>query len=466
MFNRLNLWLPSLPWFRRGSEVAPLEISLTAINGMNTRVYPGFTPLVVGGVFPYTFSISAGTLPTGLSIDPDSGTISGTPTVNGTQSNIRIRVTDDDGNFEDSDPFSIQIFANLTLTGTPPSGVQNSSYNFGAGYQLVRSGGQTPWSFAVTAGTLPTGLSLNSSSGLISGTPTVVQNQTGIQVTVTDNMGYTAVLGPFAINIEDPSFSFANAEAAAIVAAMTATPLESRMQLIDDTVGALKAAGLWAKLDILYLMAAHTNQAGRLNWKSPANYALVNQGTGQPGFVADRGFNGNSSSGGPKLEAQFRAVNYVNFQWASRCYGIWSTDSAVYQQSYAIGGSSERFAELSPRFLSGGQNLFVGNIGGANDFNTPTIADGRGLFVMNRSGSAASQFYQNGVSIKTNTNTPSNPDFAADTTNTFGVGALGSNTQSTPRQTAAMFIGGSLNGTEQANLFAILEDYMQAVGAA
>ena len=41
------------------------------------------------------------------------------------------------------------------------------------------------------------------------------------------------------------------------------------MRLIDKAIGQLKMAGVWGKLDALYLLAAHTSQAALVNWKAP-----------------------------------------------------------------------------------------------------------------------------------------------------------------------------------------------------
>ena len=51
-------------------------------------------------------------------------------------------------------------------------------------------GGTGPYSFSVTLGSLPASLSLNSSTGIISGTPSAVATST-FTVTVTDALGYT-----------------------------------------------------------------------------------------------------------------------------------------------------------------------------------------------------------------------------------------------------------------------------------
>ncbi len=57
---------------------------------------------VVGGVAPYTWAISAGALPTGLTIDPSTGTVSGVPITHGTFA-YTVKVTDFLGHFSTHD---------------------------------------------------------------------------------------------------------------------------------------------------------------------------------------------------------------------------------------------------------------------------------------------------------------------------------------------------------------------------
>jgi hypothetical protein len=51
-------------------------------------------------------------------------------------------------------------------------------------------GGTSPYTFAVTSGALPTGTTLNTSSGVISGTPSAA-NTFSFTITVTDSLGFT-----------------------------------------------------------------------------------------------------------------------------------------------------------------------------------------------------------------------------------------------------------------------------------
>ena len=72
--------------------------------------------------------------------------------------------------------FTISASNVLTITtGSPlPQGTVASAYS----QTLAASGGTPPYSWSISAGSLPSGLSLNASTGVISGTPTAVVNPT------------------------------------------------------------------------------------------------------------------------------------------------------------------------------------------------------------------------------------------------------------------------------------------------
>lgn len=82
--------------------------------------------------------------------------------------------------------------------------------------------------------------------------------------------------------------SSAPAEAKALFARMTTPPTNARKAQITKLIRTLKKAGVWAKLDVLYVFAAADSQAALLNWKG-ATFNAVNHGAA---FTADRGFTG------------------------------------------------------------------------------------------------------------------------------------------------------------------------------
>ena len=127
-----------------------------------------------GGQTPYTWSISSGTLPTGLVINPSSGTISGMPTAIGTISfTVRVR-----------DANQTAAYKSLSITiQNAPLAISSTSLSFGIkgfaySQTLAATGGQAPFTWSISSGTLPAGLTLNSTTGVISGTPTTAGTST------------------------------------------------------------------------------------------------------------------------------------------------------------------------------------------------------------------------------------------------------------------------------------------------
>jgi hypothetical protein len=124
-----------------------------------------------GGSTPYTWSTAGGSFPPGLSLNSSTGVISGTPTTASTYY-FRVRVTGSNALFSEM-VFSLTINSGPTtptITTTSPmaSGTVGTVYS----QTLQATGGSTPYSWTVTGSSLPAGLSLNSSTGVISGTPT------------------------------------------------------------------------------------------------------------------------------------------------------------------------------------------------------------------------------------------------------------------------------------------------------
>ncbi len=126
---------------------------------------------VSGGTPSYTWSISSGSLPTGMSLGTTTGMISGTPTASGTF-NFAARVTDSSSPAQTKSAAMTLVVApsSLTITtATLPSGTNGTSYS----QTLQASGGTAGSRWSISSGSLPTGMSLGTTTGMISGTPTV-----------------------------------------------------------------------------------------------------------------------------------------------------------------------------------------------------------------------------------------------------------------------------------------------------
>lgn len=130
-----------------------------------------------GGTAPYTFAVTSGALPTGLTLTP-AGVLAGTPTTAGTAS-FTIRGTDANGCFA-TVAYSIVIAAAPAPPGTcppitlSPATLPNATVGSAWSQTLSASGGTAPYTYGVTAGALPSGVTLTMAGtlGLLSGTPT------------------------------------------------------------------------------------------------------------------------------------------------------------------------------------------------------------------------------------------------------------------------------------------------------
>jgi putative Ig domain-containing protein len=122
-----------------------------------------------GGSPPYSWNVSAGNLPPGLTLDPSSGVILGTPLQTGSvQFTVEMR---DSTNHAATRQCSIDVAAPVAIsTAALSNGSSGSNYSD----SIAASGGSGPFVWATTAGSLPPGLSLNPASGHITGIPLVV----------------------------------------------------------------------------------------------------------------------------------------------------------------------------------------------------------------------------------------------------------------------------------------------------
>jgi len=141
--------------------------------------------VVSGGVAPYTFSIVSGSLPPGLTLNTSTGAITGTPTTAGTY-NFTAQVVDSQGNTATS---SCSIVVSPALTLSCPTGMAQVGVAYSSA--LVASGGVAPYTFSIISGSLPPGLTLNTSTGAITGTPTTVGTY-AFTAQVVDSQGNTA----------------------------------------------------------------------------------------------------------------------------------------------------------------------------------------------------------------------------------------------------------------------------------
>ncbi|WP_454632969.1 putative Ig domain-containing protein [Bradyrhizobium cenepequi] len=150
---------------------------------------PSFMPVAgSGGTAPLSYSISP-SLPAGLNFITSNGVITGTPTATIGPTTFTVTVTDANGS-TNSNSFTLKVNSAVTATQSISSKAltQNVSTSF---TPVIGGGGTTPFSYSISP-SLPTGLTFNTSTGAITGTPSVTLATTSFTVTVTDNNNATA----------------------------------------------------------------------------------------------------------------------------------------------------------------------------------------------------------------------------------------------------------------------------------
>lgn len=163
----------------------PLESASATALQITTHVIPAGTVqsnytttlAATGGVPPYAWSSTSGQLPAGLALNSTTGTIAGTPTSAGTFSFVTtvrdskaalvsagLSVMVSPKSSTPTDASTVQI----TTSGLPVGAV-HSSY----ATNLTATGGVPPYTWSITGGLLPTGVTLAAATGAIAGTPTL-----------------------------------------------------------------------------------------------------------------------------------------------------------------------------------------------------------------------------------------------------------------------------------------------------
>ncbi len=132
---------------------------------------------------PYTYTISAGALPPGLTLDGVNGVITGIPTATGVY-NFSVTLTDSTAPDAQTKTISatITVSAPVVVACAVATGDEGQFYSS----TVSATGGSGVYTYAVTAGALPDGLTLNPATGAITGIPTRAALYS-YTITATDN---------------------------------------------------------------------------------------------------------------------------------------------------------------------------------------------------------------------------------------------------------------------------------------
>jgi hypothetical protein len=158
------------------SPIADTEISLDEamphLQVQATKVYNDLTFAAIG-------------LPDGITIDPTTGLISGTPAADDAVGDHAVTITVTDGVPSDTATASFTLKVSKVLRLDPIADVSLSKGSPLTAIHAAAHGGTPAYTYAATG--LPTGVAIDPTTGVISGTPTGSIGRSLVHVTVTDS---------------------------------------------------------------------------------------------------------------------------------------------------------------------------------------------------------------------------------------------------------------------------------------
>lgn len=255
-------------------------------------------------------------------------------------------------------------------------------------------------------------------------------------------------------NLQGPGTTY-DPDAASLFARMTVQPDDTRKALTNNLITSLKSAGLWDKLDCLWLMAAHDAQAARLNWKSAA-FTLTP--VAAPSFTADRGYTFDGAS-------SFLKTGYIP-NTHGVAYQLNTGHMSTYSKSTGINGggtiggrttSTVDQALLLPR--NGG--TFSGRINQNINPTGITVSDSSGHFTASRVDASTIRLSRNGsmlgVSSAAVTNKPQYELYIG------GINQSDTLALPTAQLLSAATVGDYLSDADNTALYVLLRDYQAAM---
>jgi hypothetical protein len=157
------------------AATAPTVTTTTVPNAQQDAAYTTTLAKTAGTPAGQTgvWSVSAGSLPAGLSLNASTGVISGTPTGSG-DSTFTVSYTENVSGLAGTQQLTLHVnpaTPPMVTTTSLPDVVKGKAYSVTLTKTAGTPGGPGSWSIA--SGTLPTGITLSASTGVLSGTPTV-----------------------------------------------------------------------------------------------------------------------------------------------------------------------------------------------------------------------------------------------------------------------------------------------------
>ena len=146
--------------------VSPVITTTSLASATQGQVNYSQTLQGTGGTTPYRWTITKGMLPQGLTLNKLTGAISGTVSSQAETETFTVTLTAASG-ASTSKVFTITVYACLQITTTSLASGTQGQANYSQ--TLQGTGGELPYTWAISQGELPSGLTLNPVTGVISG---------------------------------------------------------------------------------------------------------------------------------------------------------------------------------------------------------------------------------------------------------------------------------------------------------
>lgn len=249
-----------------------------------------------------------------------------------------------------------------------------------------------------------------------------------------------------------PPISY-SAESLAFFARLSTQPSAARKAIYARLIDALIYAGVWAKLDALYILAASDAATARTNLKS-SSYGLTS--VGSPTFEADGGYNGDNTNN-VYLETGFDpTVGTNNFTRNSASLFAYKNTNPSPDNGMIICVQDDS-GYIQPYRPDG---FFYFNVtGGANQ--NGNLASNAGLFAGSRIASNEAISYVSGIPLLVNKGGASSAPVVGKTVRIL---ADQPNYGSTS-QVAAAGCGGGLTAADNRNLYAAIQKYLSSIAS-
>lgn len=242
---------------------------------------------------------------------------------------------------------------------------------------------------------------------------------------------------------------------------MTVEPDLTRKRHINTLISSLQTAGIWDKLDVFYVMAAHDSQAARLNWKS-SSFTLTP--VASPVFTANQGYAGNGSTS--YLDTGYNAVTAGGvYALNSAHQSIWSRTNSQETAGLSLGARSTATTNQVTMLLRNVSDLGVSRTNQDSNSTGVSVTDSRGFFIGSRLISTSQQFFRNGVQLSSFSVSTAIPNFSMFIGGVNQGGAL-AGANASARQHSICSFGSGLTPTESLNFYNAVNTYMAAIGAA